>query len=174
MAEPSLLLMDEPTTGLDVTVEAAVLDLVAALREQAQLRDRLHQPQSRHRGADLRPHRRHVCRRAGGGGPDRRGLPRSPPSLYPRPAELRFRCSAADKHSRPLAADPGPGAADPGAAEGLRLRPALRLCRTGRCTTEPIPTDLYGETGLHRVQCIRVRELPGHARPIAANGNHRM
>ena len=29
MAEPSLLVMDEPTTGLDVTVEAAVLDLVA-------------------------------------------------------------------------------------------------------------------------------------------------
>ena len=32
MAEPSLLVMDEPTTGLDVTVEAAVLDLVARLR----------------------------------------------------------------------------------------------------------------------------------------------
>ena len=34
MAEPSLLVMDEPTTGLDVTVEAAVLDLVARLREK--------------------------------------------------------------------------------------------------------------------------------------------
>ena len=34
MAEPSLLLMDEPTTGLDVTVEAAVLDLVRRLREK--------------------------------------------------------------------------------------------------------------------------------------------
>src|SRR5438552_7685443 len=31
-AEPALLIMDEPTTGLDVTVEAAVLDLVRALR----------------------------------------------------------------------------------------------------------------------------------------------
>jgi peptide/nickel transport system ATP-binding protein len=34
MAEPSLLVMDEPTTGLDVTVEAAVLDLVATLRRK--------------------------------------------------------------------------------------------------------------------------------------------
>jgi len=34
MAEPSLLVMDEPTTGLDVTVEAAVLDLVKRLREK--------------------------------------------------------------------------------------------------------------------------------------------
>jgi peptide/nickel transport system ATP-binding protein len=32
MAEPALLVMDEPTTGLDVTVEAAVLDLVNSLR----------------------------------------------------------------------------------------------------------------------------------------------
>ena len=34
MAEPSLLIMDEPTTGLDVTVEAAVLDLVRELRRK--------------------------------------------------------------------------------------------------------------------------------------------
>src|SRR5690606_30326974 len=34
MAEPSLLIMDEPTTGLDVTVEAAVLDLVRNLRKK--------------------------------------------------------------------------------------------------------------------------------------------
>ncbi len=33
-AEPSLLILDEPTTALDATVEAEVLDLVAALREQ--------------------------------------------------------------------------------------------------------------------------------------------
>lgn len=34
IAEPSLLIMDEPTTGLDVTVEAAVLDLVRDLRKR--------------------------------------------------------------------------------------------------------------------------------------------
>ena len=34
IAEPALLIMDEPTTGLDVTVEAAVLDLVRALRRR--------------------------------------------------------------------------------------------------------------------------------------------
>jgi len=32
MAEPALLIMDEPTTGLDVTIEAAILDLVRDLR----------------------------------------------------------------------------------------------------------------------------------------------
>ncbi len=34
IARPALLIMDEPTTGLDVTVEAAVLELVAALRRR--------------------------------------------------------------------------------------------------------------------------------------------
>ena len=34
LANPRLLLLDEPTTGLDVTVEAAVLDLVAGLKEK--------------------------------------------------------------------------------------------------------------------------------------------
>ena len=34
IAEPALLIMDEPTTGLDVTVEAAVLDLVRDLRQR--------------------------------------------------------------------------------------------------------------------------------------------
>jgi peptide/nickel transport system ATP-binding protein len=34
IAEPALLILDEPTTGLDVTVEAAVLDLVDRLRRR--------------------------------------------------------------------------------------------------------------------------------------------
>ncbi len=34
MAEPALLVMDEPTTGLDVTIEAAILELVRELRNK--------------------------------------------------------------------------------------------------------------------------------------------
>jgi len=33
-SDPTLLILDEPTTGLDATVESEVLDLVAALREE--------------------------------------------------------------------------------------------------------------------------------------------
>src|SRR5262249_19536154 len=32
-------------------------------------------------------------------------------------------------------------------------------------------TVLFGESGKHRVKCVRTRELPGHARPAAANAN---
>ena len=34
LGQPSLLLLDEPTTGLDVTVETAVIDLIAELRRR--------------------------------------------------------------------------------------------------------------------------------------------
>jgi peptide/nickel transport system ATP-binding protein len=34
LARPALLLLDEPTTGLDVTVEAAILDLIADVRRE--------------------------------------------------------------------------------------------------------------------------------------------
>src|SRR5207244_1130284 len=37
IAEPALLIMDEPTTGLDVTFEAAVLDLVRELRRRHEM-----------------------------------------------------------------------------------------------------------------------------------------
>src|SRR5439155_2967679 len=33
--DPDLLVLDEPTTGLDVTTEARILDLVASLRERS-------------------------------------------------------------------------------------------------------------------------------------------
>ena len=44
-AAPSLLILDEPTTALDATVEAEVLDLVAALREESRHLGAVHQPQ---------------------------------------------------------------------------------------------------------------------------------
>jgi peptide/nickel transport system ATP-binding protein len=44
--DPTLLILDEPTTGLDATVEAEVLDLVATLRNDRHERA-VHQPQPR-------------------------------------------------------------------------------------------------------------------------------
>ena len=48
-ADPELLLLDEPTTALDVTVEAGILDLLTQLRDAARALAAAGQPQSRHR-----------------------------------------------------------------------------------------------------------------------------
>jgi ABC-type dipeptide/oligopeptide/nickel transport system ATPase component len=42
MANPSLLILDEPTTALDVTVEAAVVDLVKDLGREIRHLDAVH------------------------------------------------------------------------------------------------------------------------------------
>ncbi len=170
MSEPSLLVMDEPTTGLDVTVEAAVLDLVATLRHK-------HNTAivfiSHNLGTVVR-----ICDRIGvmyagelvEEGPITEVF-RDPCHPYTRGLLNAIPTLDADKHSRPLSAIPGQVPPILARPKGCVFAPRCIYVEPGRCTTKPIPTDLYGETGMHRVKCIRVRELPGHARPRAANGN---
>ena len=130
MAEPSLLVMDEPTTGLDVTVEAAVLDLVARLREK-------HNTAiifiSHNLGTVVR-----ICDRIGvmyagelvEEGPitevfrnPRHPYTRGLLSCIPTPGR-RQEQPAADR-------DSGPGALDPQPAQGLRLPAALQVRASG-------------------------------------------
>ncbi len=136
MAEPSLLVMDEPTTGLDVTVEAAVLDLVARLREK-------HNTAiifiSHNLGTVVR-----ICDRIGvmyagelvEEGPitevfrnPRHPYTRGLLSCIPTPGR-RQEQPAADR-------DSGPGALDPQPAQGLRVPAALQVRASGALQPGP-------------------------------------
>src|SRR5438874_7812109 len=154
IAEPALLIMDEPTTGLDVTVEAAVLDLVRDLRR-------------RHDSAIL--FIRHnlgtvagVCDRIGvmyrgelvEDGPVRRIFtdPRHP---YTRGLLDCLPTLGRDKRQAPLV--PIPGQLEPPhvRAPGCGFASRCAHVEAGRCTTRPIPLAAFDGEASHRVACVR-------------------
>ncbi|HYZ61210.1 MAG TPA: ABC transporter ATP-binding protein, partial [Acetobacteraceae bacterium] len=163
IARPALLIMDEPTTGLDVTVEAAILDLVRGLR-------------SRHDTALLFISHNlgtvaQICDRVGvmyGGelveeGPVEAVFSR-PGHPYARGLLDCLPRLGADKHGAALRPIPGQGfsplARPPGCVFALRCS----YVQQGRCTSGPIPL-LPIEDG-HRAQCVRIGELPPWTRPV--------
>jgi peptide/nickel transport system ATP-binding protein len=170
IAEPALLIMDEPTTGLDVTVEAAVLDLVADLR-------RRHGTTilfiSHNLGTVVR-----VCDRIGvmyGGelveeGSIRQvfGAPRHP---YTRGLLDCLPALGRDRRLTPLVPIPGQVAAARDRPAGCGFAARCTYVEPGRCTTAAIAAGpVAGEPG-HRAQCVRAAELPRWERRVMARAD---
>ncbi|MEW6633190.1 MAG: ABC transporter ATP-binding protein [Pseudomonadota bacterium] len=157
IARPKLILLDEPTTGLDVTVEAAVLDLIASLKERfgvtllyishnlglvAQVCDRvaiMYGGEIVEIGSvdDIFKNPRHPYTRAllaclPGAGETRRRLPALPGQI------------------------PSPGAAIPGCVFG----PRCGEFHAGLCDSRPITLE-RPFLGDHAVRCVRSRAISG-------------
>ena len=58
--KPRLLIADEPTTALDVTIQAQVIDLMKDLVDEFHMSISVHYPRSRRHRADRGPGRRNV------------------------------------------------------------------------------------------------------------------
>jgi peptide/nickel transport system ATP-binding protein len=167
IAEPALLIMDEPTTGLDVTVEAAVLDLVRALRQ-------------RHNSAILYISHNlgtvaRVCDRVGvmyGGelveeGPIRHVFanPRHP---YTRGLLDCLPTLGRDKRGARLTPIPGQVGAPGARPSGCGFAARCVHVDPGRCLVAPVALTDVSADARHRVRCLRAQELPAWARRPAA------
>jgi len=167
MSEPSLLVMDEPTTGLDVTVEAAVLDLVARLRET---RNSAIVFISHNLGTVVR-----ICDRIGvmyagelvEEGPIGKVF-RDPSHPYTRGLLDCIPVLGSDKRSAPLV--PIPGQVPPALARprGCVFAPRCPYVVPERCSVGDIPTSAVSGDPEHLVQCVREAELPDYRRPQAS------
>jgi peptide/nickel transport system ATP-binding protein len=159
IAEPALLIMDEPTTGLDVTVEAAVLDLVRELRR-------------RHRSAILFISHNlgtvvRVCDRVGvmyRGELVEEGSVRQiftdPRHPYTRGLLECLPTLGRDKRQVPLV--PIAGQVEPAGprSPGCGFASRCAYVDTVRCTSHAIPLVPFERDAGHRVACVRSDELP--------------
>lgn len=157
LANPKLLLLDEPTTGLDVTVEAAVLDLVNELRDKFGT-TLLYI--SHNLGVIAK-----VCDRVGvmymGDLVEEapvRELFANPRHPYTRRLMACVPHLDSDKHTSSFLPIPGQPPSLANRPRGCAFAPRCSGFEHGRCDQEHIPEEHPGP--LHRVRCVRWRQSP--------------
>ncbi|RID93582.1 ABC transporter ATP-binding protein [Gemmobacter lutimaris] len=164
MSKPALLILDEPTTALDVTVEAGIVDLVKELAEKygtsmlfishnlglvMEVCDRLtvmYSGEAVETGsvAEVFDRMRH---------PYTQALFRSIP------------LPGADKNSRPLVAIPGNFPLPHERPNGCNFGPRCDYFAEGRCNAGDITMTEVGPR--HESRCLRVDEIDWSAPPVA-------
>jgi peptide/nickel transport system ATP-binding protein len=169
LANPALLLLDEPTTGLDVTVEATVLDLLNELR--VKYRTALFYI-SHNLGVIAQVCERIAVMYAGKLVEDAPAaeLFRRPRHPYTRGLLASLPRPGADKRTHPLVPIPGVVPAAGRAPESCGFLTRCPHAVSGRCDAAVVPL-LSAEPG-HLVRCVRWAELPEPreaAAPVLAN-----
>jgi len=166
MANPSLLILDEPTTALDVTVEAAVVELVKDLGKKYGTSMLFI---SHNLGLVLETCDR-ICVMYSGEAVETGSIEDVFDKMQHPYTQALFRSiplPGADKNERPLVAIPGNFPLPHERPSGCNFGPRCDYYQSGRCNAQDIPMfDVPGDDR-HATRCLRFEEIDWHA-PIDA------
>ena len=166
MANPSLLILDEPTTALDVTVEAAVVELVKDLGKKYGTSMLFI---SHNLGLVLETCDR-LCVMYSGEAVETGSIEAVFDEMRHPYTQALFRSiplPGADKNSRPLVAIPGNFPLPHERPPGCNFGPRCDYFVGGRCDAQPIPMLAVDGSERHETRCIRHGEIDWNA-PIDA------
>ena len=167
MANPSLLILDEPTTALDVTVEAAVVELVKDLGKKYGTSMLFI---SHNLGLVLETCDR-LCVMYSGEAVETGSIEDVFDKMRHPYTQALFRSiplPGADKNSRPLVAIPGNFPLPHERPNGCNFGPRCDYFEAGRCDARDIPMDAIDGDDRHDSRCLKFREINWNA-PIKAS-----
>src|SRR6056297_2460537 len=170
MSKPSLLILDEPTTALDVTVEAAVVDLVKGLGEKYGTSMLFI---SHNLGLVLETCDR-ICVMYSGEAVETGSIRDVFDRMRHPYTQALFRSiplPGADKNTRPLVAIPGNFPLPHERPPGCNFGPRCDYVVPGRCDAGEIPMQPVAGDERHESRCIRFGEIDWHA-PVPAAEVH--
>ena len=168
MSKPSLLILDEPTTALDVTVEAAVVELVKDLGKKYGTSMLFI---SHNLGLVLETCDR-ICVMYSGEAVERGDIETVFNNMQHPYTQALFRSiplPGADKNARPLVAIPGNFPLPHERPKGCNFGPRCDYFQEGLCDEGFVPMSSVDDTGSHETRCLKFKEIDWNAPLIAAD-----
>jgi len=162
MSEPSLLILDEPTTALDVTVEAAVVELVKDLGKKYGTSMLFI---SHNLGLVLETCDR-ICVMYSGEAVERGSIEDVFDEMQHPYTQALFRSiplPGADKNARPLVAIPGNFPLPHERPPGCNFGPRCDYFEAGRCDQTAIPMQPIQGNDRHHTRCLKFDEIDWNA-----------
>ena len=167
MSKPSLLILDEPTTALDVTVEAAVVDLVKDLGKKYGTSMLFI---SHNLGLILETCDR-ICVMYSGEAVETGSISDVFDKMQHPYTQALFRSiplPGADKNSRPLIAIPGNFPLPHERPAGCNFGPRCSYFKEGSCNSQSVPMNKIEGFERHYSRCLRINEIDWDA-PISSS-----
>ncbi|MBY6114521.1 ABC transporter ATP-binding protein [Mameliella alba] len=173
MAEPALLILDEPTTALDVTVEAAVVELVKELGKKYGTSMLFI---SHNLGLVLETCDR-ICVMYSGEAVETGSIGDVFDEMQHPYTQALFRSiplPGADKNARPLVAIPGNFPLPHERPPGCNFGPRCDYFEAGRCDAmDRIPMTKITGNDRHNSRCLRIDEIDWNAPPQNVRSNEK-